>query len=191
VLRGAACFPAEDDNDGWYSASALYAPYRAAAFRSQARILDFPGRQDRLRRELLEELGITINPETRLVVDHLRYFIENGVQPTDLTYLVLNERAQDGDSLISSLAGERCIYVPRQKVFVRPNQLYWSPQQLGRYAFTIPGNLEAFKPLFTAIGVKNAPEGRDYVDILLDIVGEYFEQSRSVAGAIDRCTTPA
>ncbi len=183
VLRGAACFPAEDDNDGWYSASALYAPYRAAAFRSQARILDFPGRQDRLRRELLEELGITINPETRLVVDHLRYFIENGVQPTDLTYLVLNERAQDGDSLISSLAGERCIYVPSQKVFIRPNQLYWSPQQLGRYAFTIPGNLEAFKPLFTAIGVKNAPEGRDYVDILLDIVGEYFEQSKPVVGA--------
>jgi hypothetical protein len=183
VLRGAACFPAEDDTEGWYSASALYAPYRAAAFRSQARILDFPGRQDRLRRELLEELGVTISPETRLVVDHLRYFKERSVQPTDLTYLVLNERAQDGDSLISSLAGERCIYVPSQKVFVRPNQLYWSPQQLGRYAFTIPGNLEAFKPLFTAIGVKNAPEGRDYVDILLDIVGEYFEQSKPVAGA--------
>ena len=182
-LREAACFPAEDDAEGWYSASALYAPYRAAAFRSQARILDFPGRQDRLRRELLEELGITINPETRLVVNHLRHFIERGVQPTDLTYLVLNERAQDGDSIIPSLAGERCIYVPSQKNFVRPNQLYWSPQQLGRYAFTIPGNLEAFKPLFTAIGVKNAPEGRDYVDILLDIVGEYFEQSKPVAGA--------
>lgn len=183
VLRGTACFPAEDDTENWYSASTLYAPYRAAAFRSQARILDFPGRQDRLKRELLEELGITINPETRLVVNHLRHFIERGAQPTDLTYQVLNERAQDGDSLISSLAGERCIYVPSQKVFVRPNQLYWSPQQLGRYAFTIPGNLEAFKPLFTAIGVKNAPEGRDYVDILLDIVGEYFEQSKPVAGA--------
>jgi len=183
ALRGAACFPAEDDSDKWYSASTLYAPYRAAAFRSQARILDFPGRQDRLKRELLEELGITIKPETRLVVNHLRHFIERGVQPTDLTYLVLNERAQDGDSLIPSLARERCIYVPSQKVFVRPNQLYWSPQQLGRYAFTIPGNLEAFKPLFTAIGVKNAPEGRDYVDILLDIVGEYFEQSKPVAGA--------
>lgn len=182
-LRGVACFPAEDDTESWFAASALYAPYRAAAFRSQARILDFPGRQDRLKRELLEELGVTINPETRLVINHLRNFIERGVQPTDLTYLVLNERAQDGDSLIQMLAGERCIYVPSQKTFVRPNQLYWSPQQLGRYAFTIPGNLEAFKPLFTAIGVKNTPEGRDYVDILLDIVGEYFEQSKAVAGA--------
>ena len=185
ILRGTVCFPAEDDAENWYSASTLYAPYRAAAFRSQARILDFPGRQDRLNRELLEELGITINPETRLVVNHLKHFMERGSQPTDLTYQVLNERAQDGESLISSLAGERCIYVPSQKAFVRPNQLYWSPQQLGRYAFTIPGNLESFKPLFTAIGVKNAPEGRDYVDILLDIVGEYFEQSKPVAG-VDR-----
>ena len=37
-------------------------------------------------------------------------------------------------------------------------------------------------PLFTAIGVKNTPDGRDFVDILLDIAGEHFEQSKSVAG---------
>jgi hypothetical protein len=181
-LRGATCFPAEGDSENWHPADALYAPYRAAAFRSQALILDFLGSQNRLKRELLEELGATINPETRLVINHLRNFIERGVQPTDLTYLVLNERAHEGDPLIPSLAGERCIYVEGQKTFVRANQLYWSPQQLGRYAFTIPGNLEAFKPLFTAIGVKNAPEGRDYIDILLDIVGECFEQSKSVVG---------
>ena len=96
---------------------------------------------------------------------------------------MLNERAQRSDPLISTLAGSRCIYADRQKTFVRPNQLYWSPQQLGRYAFTIPGSYEVFKPLFTAIGVKNAPEGQDYVAILLDIVGEYFEQSKPVEGA--------
>jgi hypothetical protein len=182
-LKGVACFPSEGDTESWHLASALYAPYRAAAFRSQARILDFLGSQNRLKRELLEELGVTINPETKLVINHLRNSIERGVQPTDLTYLVLNERAHDRDPLIPSLAGDRCIYVEGQKAFVRPNQLYWSPQQLGRYAFTIPSNLEAFKPLFAAIGVKNAPEGRDFIDILLDIVGEYFEQSKVVAGA--------
>jgi len=56
------------------------------------------------------------------------------------------------------------------------------PQQLGRYAYSIPGSYESFKPFFDAIGVKNAPDGRDYVDILLDIVGEYFEQSKPVVG---------
>lgn len=181
-LRGVACFPAEGDTENWHAGGDLYAPYRAEAFRSQANILDLRNTA-RLKTELLEDLDVTINPETRLVIDHLQYCVKTGAQPHVSTYQVLNERAQRSDPLISTLAGSRCIYVESQKSFVRPNQLYWSPQQLGRYAFTIPGNLEAFKPLFTAIGVKNAPEGRDYVDILLDIVGEYFEKSKPVAGA--------
>ncbi len=183
-LRGVACLPAEGDTENWHSGGDLYAPYRAEAFRSQANILDFRNTA-RLKTELLEDLDVTINPETRLVIDHLQYCVKTGAQPHVSTYQVLNERAQRSDSLISTLAGSRCIYVESQKSFVRPNQLYWSPQQLGRYAFTIPGNLEAFKPLFNAIGVKNAPEGRDYVDILLDIVAEYFEQSKPVTG-VDR-----
>lgn len=181
-LSGVACFPAEDDTENWHSACELYAPYRAEAFRSQANILDFRNTV-RLKTELLEELDVTINPETKLVIDHLQYCVKTGVQPHVSTYQVLNERAQRSDPMIHTLAGSRCIYVESQKSFVRPNQIYWSPPQLGRYAFTIPGNLEAFKPLFTAIGVKNTPEGRDFIDILLDIVGEYFEQSKTVAGA--------
>jgi hypothetical protein len=181
-LSEAVCFPAEGDIENWHSGSDLYAPYRAEAFRSQANILDFRNTA-RLKTELLEALNITINPETNLVIDHLQHCVKSGVQPAFSTYQVLNERAQRSDPLISTLAGTRCIYVESQKSFVRPNQLYWSPQQLGRYAFTIPGKLEALKPLFTAIGVKNAPEGRDFVDILLDIVGEYFEQSKLVSGA--------
>lgn len=180
-LRGVACFPAEGDTQSWHSADSLYAPYRAEAFRSQTNILDFRNTA-RLKTELLEDLDITINPETRLVIDHLQHCVKTAVQPHVSTYQVLNERAQRSDPHISTLVGSRCIYVESQKTFVRPNQLYWSPQQLGRYAFTIPGNLEGFKPLFTAIGVKNAPEGRDFIDILLDIVGEYFEQSKPVAG---------
>ena len=180
-LRQAACFPADGDTEEWHTANSLYAPYRADAFRSQANILDFRNTV-RLKTELLEELDVSINPETRLVIDHLQHCVATGVQPHVSTYQVLNERAQRSDSLISTLAGSRCIYVESQKTFVRPNQLYWVPQQLGRYAFTIPGNFESFKPLFDAIGVKNAPEGRDFVDILLDIVGEYFEQSKPVTG---------
>lgn len=180
-LRQAACFPADGDTEDWHTADTLYAPYRADAFRSQANILDFRNTV-RLKTELLEELEVSINPETRLVINHLQHCVATGVQPHVSTYQVLNERAQRADPLISTLAGSRCIYVESQKTFVRPNQLYWVPQQLGRYAYTIPGNYESFKPLFDAIGVKNAPEGRDFVDILLDIVMEYFEQSKPVTG---------
>ena len=180
-LRQAACFPADGDTEEWHTADSLYAPYRADAFRSQANILDFRNTV-RLKTELLEELDVSINPETQLVINHLQHCITTGLQPHVSAYQVLNERAQRSDPLIATLAGSRCIYVESQKTFVRPNQLYWVPQQLGRYAYTIPGNYESFKPLFDAIGVKNAPEGRDFVDILLDIVGEYFEQFKPVTG---------
>lgn len=180
-LRQAVCFPADGDMEEWHTADSLYAPYRADAFRSQANILDFRNTA-RLETDLLEALGIAINPETQLVINHLQHCVTAGIQPHVSTYQVLNERAQRSDSLIATLDGSRCIYIESQKTFVRPNQLYWIPQQLGRYAYTIPGNLESFKPLFDAIGVKNAPEGQDFTDILLDIVGEYFEQSKPVSG---------
>jgi len=181
-LRGVACFPAAGDTEEWHAADSLYAPYRAEAFRSQVKILDFRN-TGRLKTDLLEDLGISINPETRLVINHLQHCITMGIQPHVSTYQILNERAQRSDALIATLAGSRCIYVESQKTFVRPNQLYWVPQQLGRYAYTIPGNYESFKPLFDAIGVKNSPDGEDFVDILLDIVGEYFEQSKPVTGS--------
>jgi ribosomal protein S24E len=180
-LRQAAWCPADGDTEEWHTADSLYAPYRADAFRSQAKILDFKNTV-RLKTELLKELDVSINPETKLVINHLQHCVTTGAQPHVSTYQVLNERAQGPDPLIATLAGSRCIYVDSQKTFVRPNQLYWVPQQLGRYTYTIPGNYESFKPLFDAIGVKNAPESRDFVDILLDIVGEYFEQSKPVTG---------
>jgi len=180
-LREVACFPSEGDAESWHTSEDLYAPYRAEAFKSQAKILDFRNTA-RLKRQLLEKLDFHINPETKLVIDHLQYCMKTGTQPHNSTYQVLNERAHQPDPLISALTGSRCIYVESQKGFVRPNQLYWSKQQLGRYAFTITANHEIFKPLYTAIGVKDAPEGRDYIDILLDIVGEYFEQSKPVTG---------
>lgn len=177
-LRGVACLPAEGDSENWHSGGDLYAPYRAEAFRSQANILDFKSTA-RLKTKLLEDLDVTTELETRLVIDHLQYCMKTGTQPHITTYQVLNERVRS-DPQISTLAGTSCIYSNGQKAFVRPNQVYWTPPQLGRYAFTIEGDYEMFKPLFSALGVKNAPEGKDYVAILLDIVGEYFEQSKPV-----------
>ncbi len=181
-LKRSACFPAIDDDEDWYSANSLYAPYRAEAFSSQASVLDFRN-MARLNRDLLRKLNVALEPETSLVINHLRHCVSKNSPAPFTTYQILNERSKDEGSSISTLSGEPFIYIESQKGYVRSNQLFWMPQQLGRYAFTIPGNLEAFKPLFNAIGVKNAPEGRDYVDILLDIVAEYFVQSKPVTGA--------
>ena len=178
-LRSKACLPADGDSEEWHFPDLLYAPFRADAFHSQARILAFRS-TTRLKTELLKALNVTINPPTRLVIEHLKHCIERGVGPNISTYQILNERAQSSGPLLSELAGTQCIYVESQGKFVRTNQLYWVPQQLGRYAFIIPESFDSFKPLFRAIGVKDAPECSDYIDILLDLVGAHYERSAPV-----------
>ena len=178
-LRSKACLPADGDSEEWHSPDVLYAPFRAEAFSSQAKILAFRG-TTRIKTELLKTLGVTINPPTRLVIGHLKHCIKRGIDPHVTTYQVLNERAQRADLLLSELNGTQCIYVESQGRFVRTNQVYWVPQQLGRYAFTIPESFDPFRPLFRAIGVKETPECSDYIDILLDLVGAHYERSAPV-----------
>ncbi|NTU73285.1 DUF3883 domain-containing protein [Candidatus Roizmanbacteria bacterium] len=184
LLKEANCFPADDDTEKWYTASDLYAPYRAEAFNSQVYVLGYRN-TSRLKTELLKELGISTEPETQIVIDHLLYCVDQGEQPHVFTYQILNERGNKGDLLIEQLKDARCIYHDSLNTFFRPNQCYWTPQQLGCHAITISGSLESFKPLFSALGVKNSPEAKDYVDILMDIVEELFEQAKPVTG-IDR-----
>ena len=181
-LRSKACLPAQGDSENWHAPDSLYAPYWADAFRSQAQILAFQDTK-RLSTELLKDLKVTINPSTGLVIKHLKHCMERGIGPHNSTYQVLNKRAQKSDPLIAELKGTRCIYVENQGKFVRTNQVYWVVQQLRGYAFTIPESIKSFTPLFRAIGVKDAPECSDYVDILLDIAGDHFERSAPVVDA--------
>jgi len=180
-LRKAACFPAEGDAEEWHTPDVLYAIYSAEAFRSQAKILDFRN-TSRLKTLLLEALGIKINPETELVVRHLQHCMESGVKPSDVVYRVLNDRAPQDKAAIEVLADSRCIYVEALKSFVHPEQLFWSAQQLGRFAFTIPPNLNSYRPLFDALEVSDGPEGADYVRIIRQISDEYFLQSKVLQG---------
>jgi hypothetical protein len=180
-LRTISCFPAISDCEQWHSANSLHAPYRAEAFESQAKILDFRNMR-RLNQDLLKYLGIIIEPKTQLVINHLLHCVSLDKPAPYTTYQFLNERAKDEQSVIGTLAGERFIFDDVQKGYVRTNQLFWLPQKLGRYAYKIPETYELFKPLFDAIGVKNAPVGSDFIDIILLIVGEYFEQAKPLIG---------
>jgi Protein NO VEIN, C-terminal len=176
-LKSSKCFPAIGDSESWHMPGELYAPFTAEAFDSQASILDFRATA-RLNTDFLKELKITINPETRLVLNHLQHCMDRNVQPHISTYIVLNQRAQASDPEVSTLSGKRCIYVESQNGFVRPNQLYWVPQQLGHYAFAIPSKYDLYRPLFEIIGVKNAPDANDFVDIILDFSGDYYGKSK-------------
>ena len=187
-LRQGECFPADGDTGAWHRADSLYAPFRAQAFSSQASILAFRDTQ-RIEPQLLESLGVAGKPPTQLVVDHLKYCMANGLAPHPMTYVVLNERAAHSPVEVSELKEAECIWVEDR--FVRANQVYWARPQLGRYAFAVPESMKSLAPLFNAIGVKDEPEGPDYVDILVDLTQEHYVRSAAVVddekAVYDKC----
>ncbi|MEP0952377.1 MAG: DUF3883 domain-containing protein [Marinobacter sp.] len=179
-LKGSRCLPAKGDQERWYLPAELYSPFRSEGFESQAEILDFRNAA-RLRTDLLEFLGVNTIPSTALVIKHLQHCIDANLPPHETTYRILSERAKN-DSEVSSLKGARCIYVEKLGGFVSSAKIYWSQQQLGRFAFTVPNNLEHLVGFFDAIGVKDSPDSSDLTEILIEIIGEYFEQSKPLVG---------
>ena len=180
TLTDAYCFPADGNDEEWFSPAYLHAPVRVQAFESQADILGFKN-FNRLSFELLGELGVALEPETELVVNHLLHCVAEGAPAHTLVYQILNERAAKEDPDISPLLGQPCIYLGAHEGYVRPNQLYRVPQQLGKYTYSIPAGMDQYKDLFRSLGVKETPEASDYVDVLLDLVEENYAPQRALS----------
>lgn len=165
-LKDTPCLPSDSNEEKWYKPSDLYVFYRSEGFASQATILAFKDPRQ-LNSNLLIAIGVSMEPRTGMVVNHLLYCMKNNVPAHPTIYQILNERSSDPD--ISRLIGESCICLSINR-YIRPNQLYWLPQNLGEYAFTIPDSLQQYRSLFKSLGVKNEPSPQDYVEILIDIV---------------------
>ena len=189
-LKSGDYLPADRDEEHWYSVDELHAPYRSEAFHSQANILAFRNTR-RLKSGLLDDLGLNMEPDTELVVKHWLWCAETGTQPSKTVYQILNERAHEENLTLYRLRDKPCVYVDQIDSFVRPSDLYWTSPNLGRYALTIPNTLSDWKPLFDALGVKQAPECEDFVNILMEIVTRHYEQgaplSENDARVYERC----
>ena len=180
-LRSIACFPADNHEDRWFLPESLYAPYRAAAFASQVKILAFKN-MARLNRDLLIMLGIENEPPTQVVVSHLRYCSHENVPVSDATYQVLNERAAKGDTLIAQLANDSCIYDKSLQKYLAPARVFWSPQRLGRYSYTAPTQFAQYRAFLDAVGIRTLPSPEQFASILLEITGSHFKSGEPVDG---------
>jgi len=174
-LINSESLPIIGDNDKWYRPEEIYAPCNYQAFESQAKILSFLDIK-KLSNALLEDLYITTEPRVDDIIEHLLYCINNKKSAHRLVYQELNKKAKNKNNQyhFDRLKDKKCIYISEEIGYVRPNQVFYATQKLGKYAFNIPDTLNQFKSLFDLIGVKDAPDIKDYVDIVEDIKEEYF-----------------
>lgn len=174
MLSSEDCLPAHGDGENWYSPERIYAPYFLDAFSSQAPILPFRNTQ-KLNRDLLKELGIRIDPETSLVVSHIEHCIANALEPSSMSYLVLNNRSniEEESSEIRRLATVASVYDKSRNIFLRPNQLFWTTPSLGERALRVPETLNDYRRLFELLGVKEVPTPFDHLTIAQDIIDEF------------------
>ena len=128
-------FPANGVDDEWFSGEELYAPFRSAAFASQAKILPFRNTR-RLNSDALDFFGIQSEPSTEMVIAHLRHCVAKGTAVSHLVYQILNERASDpaDTALMKELRDEPCIWSEKDNGYLKPNRLFWTAPAWGASA---------------------------------------------------------
>lgn len=159
----------------WYAPHELYQPFRAGGFSSQVLVLGVTGMGRRLGRDFLEFLEMPAEPDTSTVVEHLEHCIERRLEPSKHTYQILNERMKKEDDtfFIERLKDQACVYAPIKKAFISTDRFFWSKPNLPRYCFKAPDWMHEYKELFDFLGVAEEPSTETYVDVLIEISGQF------------------
>ena len=170
-------FPAYGIWDEWFSGEELYAPFRSAAFGSQAKILPYRNTQ-RLDSNALNFFGIKSEPTTGMVIAHLRHCVAEGTAVSRLAYQILNERASDpaDSALIAKLRDEPCIWSEVGRTYMKPSRLFWTTTRLGRFGAQVPPQAEEYRKFLGVIDVAERPIPHQYIDIVRQIAHEYGEE---------------
>lgn len=172
------------DTEYWYAPHELYQPFRAGGFSSQVVVLGVTGTGRRLNRDFLEFLEMPAEPDTSTVVEHLEDCIERGLEPSKHTYQILSERMKKEDDtfFIERLKDQDCIYAPNKKAFISTDRFFWSKPNLPRYCFKAPEWMHEYKELFDFLGVAEEPSTETYVDVLIDISGQFGGDASGLPG---------
>ena len=191
-LEFTPCLPAIHTSENWFEPVNLFSQSQYAAFSTQGDVapaLRF--RNSRKANHFLEALGLTIEPHTRTVVDHLKECVEENIDPSIETYKVLNSRLDElRGNYSSDLEGFRnsaSIYVEALNAFLDPSKLFFSNPKLGSLCYQVPKQFGNYSSLLTELGVREAPDSRDFIQVILDISskGTWFDLSKEVQ-QIDR-----
>ena len=162
ALQRIQWLPARGDRSKWYRPNSLHAPYQSYLFESQAAVLDVPPSTNR---ELLEFLGVHINPSPSLVVQHLLHCAGRKDPVNTEVYRFLNDNADD--AAIVKLESEQCLLLGY--TYRSTEQVFWSEHPFGQYRWRLSDNLKRYGRLLEVIGVKDTPDYEDAISVLHEI----------------------
>ena len=170
ALRSIEWLPARGNANRWHKPDSLYAPYQAYLFDTQAAILDAPSPN----RELLDFLGVNINPSPDMVVAHLleRASRNEGVNPEVYRFLDNNF----SDSAIKRLKSKSCLWL--DDAYRSPEQVFWAYNPFGRYRLRLSDSLRSFGRLLNEIGVAETPDFEDALRVISELSSEFSPTNR-------------
>ena len=189
------CFPVLNNNEEWHSSvdEYLYNPSQYKAIEhSDALILAYTSNKKLKGCEnLLNSIGIQLEIDFDDVIVHLRRCVEKNESVDNLVYEVLNNQINDiiksnpsrhyltkEYKTLNEMENEPCIYLPEQKRYARPNQIFFENVPFNKFTYLIPSKYEKFESLFQAMGVKDEPTVDNYISIILkDLVQHYVHDS--------------
>ena len=194
-LTTLAWLPARGRQECWYSPREVYANFRSYLFETQAPFLDLPRPIESRCTDFFDFLGLTDEPTVAQVVEHLRESARRQSPVNKEVYNFLN--ANSRDAALRRLEGESCINLVGGQ-YVRADQVFWGEHPFGAYRFRLSPELRRYAAFFGRIGVKEDPDSRDAVAVLLEVGADFGpahrpldEQSRSVVLACWRLLSQA
>lgn len=171
TLRNLKWLPARGDTSKWHEPGSLYAPYQSYLFDSQVEVLNVPPSTNR---DLLDFLGVNINPSPGLVVQHLLHCAERGMPVNREVYRFLNDNADDPS--IERLKSTKCLWLG--DAYRSPEQCFWGSHPFGQYRWRLDGHIQDHRTLLAKIGVTDSPDHEDALDVLIEVSADFGEANR-------------
>ena len=164
-LQSIEWLPARGDRKQWHDPDSLYAPYRSYLFESQGGVLDILAPDG----DLLEFLGVNIEPPADLVVRHLLHCAERDKPVNTEVYRFLNDKADD--PVIERLRSKKCLWLGQ--AYRSPSHVFWGDHRFGRYRWRLADDLRGYGRLLDRIGVIDTPNHEDALGVLSEISLEF------------------
>lgn len=172
-LKDLAWLPGCGYPDQWFRPRELHATFERRLFESQATffgIEDYQLEQRMSGSGLMDSLEMEASPTPFLIVGHLRLCSKEKRQIESRTIAEIYTRLTNRitDALAEQLRQFECLLLDQGR-YVHPDCVFWGEHLFGPYRDQLSSEWRPYSELLEALGVRETPQAKDYIDVLTEI----------------------